>query len=302
MNITDSAEQVNIEAKKLKEQGTADVVIALVHDPAHTTAAKLDAKYVDFLFGGDDHIRRLDLDAAVPYAQSHEYGKVVTDLEFTYDKATKKIVSKSAKQYDSSNYKDAILAEDNETVKKVEEIFNTAESEADVLGKEVVAKAANPFVRGSNPGDAPGSNRGTESTANNMLAQSALIALENFLNTDIDFGIMNAGGVRDDIAAGDVTFQKVAEVQPFGNNIAVATLTGAQIKNMLENQWQTPENTEKSGRPRLDVGLSDNVSYIYNPNAERGQRILDIKIDGKSVDPAKEYKVCLLYTSDAADE
>ena len=39
------------------------------------------------------------------------------------------------------------------------------------------------------------------------------------------------------------------------------------------------------------MGLSDNVSYTYNPNAERGNRIVDIKINGESVDPDKDYTV-----------
>ena len=71
---------------------------------------------------------------------------------------------------------------------------------------------------------------------------------------------MNAGGVRDDLAKGDVTYKQAFDVQPFGNSIDVATLSGAAIKEALENQWQTDEQAEKSGRPRLDMGLSDNVS------------------------------------------
>ena len=102
---------------------------------------------------------------------------------------------------------------------------------------------------------------------------------------------MNAGGVREDLAKGDVTYKQAFGVQPFGNSIDVATLSGAAIKEMLENQWQTEAQAEKSGRPRLDMGLSDNVSYTYNPDAERGNKILDIKIDGKSVDPNKDYTV-----------
>ena len=60
---------------------------------------------------------------------------------------------------------------------------------------------------------------------------------------------------------------------------------------MLENQWQTDEQAAASGRPRLDLGLSDNVSYTYNPDAPRGERILSITIDGEKVDPDKDYTV-----------
>ena len=289
VEFTDSAEQVNIEAKKLKESGEAELVIALIHDPADTSAAKLNPEYVDFAFGGDDHIRRLELnpDGTVPYAQSHEYGKVVTDITFTYDKAEKKLVKVAGQQIDASQLQTLGITPDPE----VEAIVAEADEKATELGQKVVATIDADFKRGSNPGADPGSNRGTESTANNMLAQSAVAALSAFLDTKIDFGVMNAGGVRADLTKGDVTYEQAATVQPFGNNIAVATLSGAAIKEALENQWQTPEATEKSGRPRLDMGLSDNVSYTYNPNAERGNRILDIQINGESVDPEKDYTV-----------
>ena len=287
IDFKDSAEQVNVEAKKIKDNGEADMVIALIHDPADTSSPKLDPKYVDFVFGGDDHIKRLDLNAAVPFAQSYEYGKVVTDVTFTYDKAEKKVVKVDAKQIDATQLADLGITPDPE----VEKIVAEAEKISEERGQKVIATIDADFKRGSNPGDKPGTNRGTESTANNMLAQSAVAALSAFLDTKIDFGVMNAGGVRDDLSKGDVTYEQAATVQPFGNNIAVATLSGAAIKEALENQWRTAEAEAKSGRPRLDMGLSDNVSYTYNPNAERGNRILDIKINGESVDPKKDYTV-----------
>lgn len=287
LDIKDSALQVNEEAKKIKDNGEADVVIALIHDPAKEASEKLDANYVDFVFGGDSHIKDMNLDAAVPYFQSYEYGKVVTDLTFTYDKADKKIVSHSAEQLDATDLEKLNITPDEDVAAIVQE----AKSKADELGAKVVANVDADFKRGSNPGAEPGTNRGTESTANNMLAESALVALEKFLDEDLDLGVMNAGGVRDDLLTGDVTYQQAFSVQPFGNSIDVATLTGAAIKEALENQWQTEEQAAKSGRPRLDMGLSDNVSYAYNPDAPRGEKVSAITIDGKPLEMDKEYRV-----------
>ena len=287
LDIKDSALQVNEEAKKIKDAGKADVVIALIHDPAKEASEKLDPQYVDFVFGGDSHIKDLGLGAEVKYAQSYEYGKVVTDLDFTFDKATKKIVELDVKQYEYADLAALNITPDEDVASIVAE----AKKESDKLGEQVVATVGADFKRGSNPGAAPGTNRGTESTANNMIAESALVALEKFLGEDIDFGIMNAGGVRDDLAQGDVTYKQAFSVQPFGNSIDVATMTGAAIKEALENQWQTAEDEAKSGRPRLDMGLSDNVSYIYNPDAPRGEKITNIIIDGKAMEMDKEYRV-----------
>ncbi len=287
LDIRDSAEQVNAEARRLKDAEEAEVVIALVHDDAATTAPKLDPGYVDFLFGGDSHLRVVEEDASVPYAQSHEYGKAVTDLDFTYDKTTGEIVSSAFRQYDAADLAGLQIEPDS----TVAGIVAEAKEVADVLGSEVVAATTSSFVRGSNPGAAPGSNRGTESTANNMIAQSAVQSLEAFLGRDIDFGIMNAGGVRADIGAGDITYKQAFEVQPFGNDISLATVSGAVIKEMLENQWQTSEQEAKSGRPRLDLGLSDNVSYTYDPDAPRGEKILSITLDGEPIRAEQEYTV-----------
>lgn len=287
VEFTDSSEQVNVEAKKLKDEKKADVVIALIHDPAKEAAAKLDKDVVDFVFGGDSHVRTLDVKPAegVPYAQSYEYGKVVTDLDFTFDKATGKIKELDAKQYDATNLEELGI-KPNEAVA---EIVAKAAKEAKEKGTKKVATIGADFKRGSNPGGDPGTNRGTESTANNMIAQSALIALEQFLDKDFDFGVMNAGGVREDLSKGDVTLKDAFGVQPFGNDISVAKVKGSTIKKMLENQWQTEAQAEKSGRPRLDMGLSDNVSYTYNPDAPRGEKITSITIDGKPVEADKEY-------------
>ncbi|MCG7292691.1 bifunctional metallophosphatase/5'-nucleotidase [Corynebacterium afermentans] len=287
LDIRDSALQVNEEAKKIKDNGEADVVIALIHDPAKEASEKLDKDYVDFVFGGDSHIQDMNVDADVPYFQSYEYGKIVTDLTFTFDKETKDIVSHSAEQYDITDLEKLGITPDEE----VEALVAEAKAEADKLGEKVVAEVGATFKRGSNPGDKPGTNRGTESTANNMIAESALIALEKFLGEDIDLGVMNAGGVRDDLVKGEVSYKEAFSVQPFSNSIDVASLTGAAIKEALENQWQTPEAAEKSGRPRLDMGLSDNVSYTYNPDAPRGEKITSISIDGKPMEMDKKYRV-----------
>ena len=287
LDIKDSSAQVNEEAKKIKDSGEADVVIALIHDPAKEASAKLDAEYVDFVFGGDSHIKDLNLDAAVPYFQSYEYGKVVTDLSFTFDKETKELSGVNAEQYEYADLEKLGITPDE----NVTQIVADAKKQSDKLGQEVVATVGADFKRGSNPEAKPGTNRGTESTANNMIAESALAALEAFLGEDIDLGIMNAGGVRDDLAKGDVTYKQAFDVQPFGNSIDVATLSGAAIKEALENQWQTDEQAEKSGRPRLDMGLSDNVSYTYNPSAPRGEKITQITIDGAPVEMDKDYRV-----------
>ena len=51
--------------------------------------------------------------------------------------------------------------------------------------------------------------------------------------TAADFAVVNAGGVRDSIAAGRITYRDVLKVQPFGNTIVTLDLTGAEVMNYL---------------------------------------------------------------------
>ena len=63
---------------------------------------------------------------------------------------------------------------------------------------------------------------------------------------------MNNGGVRSDLvpaADGSITFGQLFAMQPFGNNLVVKTLTGAQLKRLLEQQFHSGTNT--AARPNM---------------------------------------------------
>ena len=66
---------------------------------------------------------------------------------------------------------------------------------------------------------------------------------------------------------------------PFANTLMTTQLTGAQVKTMLEQQWQPAE----SRRPFLALGLSDNVSYTYDESRPAGERIANIVVDGTPI-------------------
>ena len=60
---------------------------------------------------------------------------------------------------------------------------------------------------------------------------------------------MNGGGVRTDLTPrtdGSITFGQLFALQPFGNGLVVQTLTGAQLKRLLEQQFVGPELMEPS--------------------------------------------------------
>ncbi|ENK3146102.1 bifunctional UDP-sugar hydrolase/5'-nucleotidase [Vibrio alginolyticus] len=59
-------------------------------------------------------------------------------------------------------------------------------------------------------------------------------AYRTYKTVDADFGVMNSGGVRDSIQDGDITYRDVLTVQPFGNFVTKATMTGKEVKEYLD--------------------------------------------------------------------
>lgn len=60
-----------------------------------------------------------------------------------------------------------------------------------------------------------------------------LIATSHMVRAKADFAVMNSGGVRDSIEGGDVTYKDVLTVQPFGNIVTYADMTGKEVMDYL---------------------------------------------------------------------
>jgi 5'-nucleotidase len=74
--------------------------------------------------------------------------------------------------------------------------------------------------------------------------------------------------------------------QPFRNQLVTLTLTGAQIKAMLEQQWLDPK------RPRI-LHASKGFAYAWDNSAPFGSHVLPerMTLNGGAIDPAKSYRV-----------
>lgn len=127
-------------------------------------------------------------------------------------------------------------------------------------------------------------NRGGESTLGNFVAEVQRSATSR-QGSQIAF--MNPGGLRADIASGPVTYKEAAVVQPFANTLVVLDLTGAQIRQALEQQWQPAG----ASRPFLKLGVSDGFSVTYDPTAAAGSRITSMTLDGAPLAADTTYKV-----------
>ena len=145
--------------------------------------------------------------------------------------------------------------------------------------------------------------RGSESTMGNLVADSLLDSLSSPDRGGAEIGVVNPGGLRAEFcktgdnasctlaADGSITYSQANAVLPFLNNLWTTTLTGAQFKEALEQQWQTTTDGSAPSRPYLQLGLSHNVSYTYDPDAKQGEHITSVTVNGQPLDPAKEYRI-----------
>jgi 2',3'-cyclic-nucleotide 2'-phosphodiesterase (5'-nucleotidase family) len=101
--------------------------------------------------------------------------------------------------------------------------------------------------------------------------------------TNADIGFQNAGGIRADLPEGEVTNGNVLDALPFLNTLVVCEMTGAQIKEVLE-QGLTLE------RGLVQVS---GLRATYDMRKPKGQRLISLEIGGQPADDKKIYKVAV---------
>ncbi|ECE2067405.1 bifunctional UDP-sugar hydrolase/5'-nucleotidase [Salmonella enterica] len=109
-----------------------------------------------------------------------------------------------------------------------------------------------------------------------------VILAAQIARTGADFGVMSGGGIRDSIEAGDITYKSVLKVQPFGNIVVYADMSGKEVVDYLTAVAQM--EPDSGAYPQFA-----NVSFV----AKEG-KLTDLKIKGEPVDPAKTYRMATL--------
>ncbi|ELC6830914.1 bifunctional UDP-sugar hydrolase/5'-nucleotidase [Salmonella enterica] len=109
-----------------------------------------------------------------------------------------------------------------------------------------------------------------------------VILAAQIARTGADFGVMSGGGIRDSIEAGDITYKSVLKVQPFGNIVVYADMSGKEVVDYLAAVAQM--KPDSGAYPQFA-----NVSFV----AKEG-KLTDLKIKGEPVDPAKTYRMATL--------
>ena len=322
LEFGDPVEAVNRVADELTdgnaENGEADVIVAAYHEGAgfedtssleeevatseifdrivNDTSAKVDA-----IFNGHTH-KVYAWDGPVPGAdgelrpviQGESYGEYVSQVVLTVDAETGDVVDYDHRNVPAATAPVAELVAAYPRVAEVKTILDAALAVADEEGRKVVGTVTADITTAFTAAGAR-DDRGAESTLGNLVADALRETLSADHRGGAQIGVVNPGGLRADLrytstgaeADGEVTFAEANAVLPFLNDLWTVTLTGAQVKEMLEQQWQP----DSSSRPFLHLGLSDNVSYTMDPDAPRGERITSVTVDGAPLDLAADYRI-----------
>ncbi|MFD9894956.1 bifunctional metallophosphatase/5'-nucleotidase [Amycolatopsis sp. NPDC059027] len=247
--------------------------------PAAAIAAKVTPK-VDAFFTGHSHQQYncvIDDPAGRPrpVIQGSSFGRLLSVVDLKIDRRTRDVVRSQTKAHNEIVTRD--VTPDPEVTKLVDEAKTKS---APIANKAVGTITADLPAAGGPTGESP---------LGDVLADGQLAATQS---NGAQIAMTNPGGIRADLTyksspAGEgdgvVTYGEAFTVQPFSNIMQTITLTGANLKNVLEQQWSA------TGSRILQI--SNTLHYTYSASAPIGSKVSNITVGGKPVDPAASYRV-----------
>src|SRR5262245_44827807 len=239
LDFRDEADTVNALVPELKARGV-EAIVVLIHEggdpvgdynecpgisgPIVDIARKLD-RAVDVVISGHTHRAYVcEIDGKL-VTSADKYGTLVTAIDLKLDRATRDIVSAKA---DNTIVRIGAYPKDPEQTALLEAYDAVAAPIANRRAGTVTATLSR----------AP--NEAGESALGDIIGDAQLAATREADKGGAVMAFTNPGGIRNDIAGkedGAVSFADVFASQPFRNQLVTLTLTGAAIKEMLEQQW-----------------------------------------------------------------
>jgi 2',3'-cyclic-nucleotide 2'-phosphodiesterase (5'-nucleotidase family) len=245
----------------VKKEG-AVLIIVLSHmglDEDREMASLVNG--IDLIVGGHSHteVKTTVVVGSTIIVQAGYYGQFLGVMKIAVDTNAKKIV-----QYPERKILQKVKAGPGDlfdagvagVIKKYDDQIRGEFNR--VVGETRVDLAKRPF----------------ESNLGNLVCDAMREAAE------ADVAIQNNGGLRTTIPKGKITMEQVYTLLPFDNNLMTMDLTGTQIVSILEYNAKTEGMLQVSG-----------LKVTYDLGAPEGSRVKELSIRGKSMVPARVYRV-----------
>jgi 5'-nucleotidase len=288
LEFRDEVETVNALVPELKAHGV-EAIVVLIHEGGFPTGdynecpgisgpivdiVKKFDRAVDVVVSGHTHqAYTCEIDGRL-VTSGDKYGTIVTTIDLKLDPATRDVVSARA---DNVIVRTGAYASDPEQTA----LLQAYDKLAGPIANRVAGSITTSLSRV--PNDAG------ESVLGDIIADAQLDATHADDNGGAVIALTNPGGIRADIAKkpdGAVSYADVFAAQPFRNQLVTLTLSGAQIKNALEQQWLDP------ARPRI-LQVSKGFSYAWDNAKPFGDRVIAdrMSLNGRRIEPATDYRV-----------
>jgi 5'-nucleotidase len=295
LDFLEESEAINAEVKRLKSQwSNLNAFVVLIHEGGLPTGGinecpgisgpisgivKKITKDVDLVISGHTHAAYVCNIEGIPVSSSLAFSRLYADIDTR--------LSPTTNDFASIKIQNKIVTRDVAKNATQTNSINRWKAAAAPLANRVVGSIPADVTRTANPSG--------ESAAGDLIADSQLFVTKEKKDGGAVIAFMNPGGIRTDFVFkqssggekdGEVTFGEAFSVQPFGNNLMTMTLTGADIKEVLEQQFDNPT----AGASRI-LQVSEGFAFTYDRSFAKGSRILTITLGGKAIDPAAKYRV-----------
>jgi 5'-nucleotidase len=268
----DLSDAVNRQVRVLNRLGVHTIVV-LAHaggfqDPGKDPAGEIldETKQmssdVDLVLAGHTHSFLNTRVNNALVVQAYRYGTAFDKVTLTVDRRTRDVTASTADVV--TTYDEGVTPQP-----QLADLVQTFKDRIAPVSSRVVGTAAAPATRDVTPAG--------ESALGDLIADAQAH------ETGAQLALMNPGGIRANLKAGQLTFGDLFAVQPFDNGLVKMTLTGAQLKAILEQQFPA------AGDKILQVsGLKE----TYDRTRPEGDRITALTLaDGTPIDPAATYTV-----------
>ena len=294
VRFLDEADTVNALVPKLKALGV-EAIVVLVHEggaqagtynecvgisgPIVDIVNRLDPE-VDMVISGHTHqaYNCVINDKLVTSAAS--FGRLVTDIDLSLDMYTGDITSAQANN--------VIATRDVTPSSVITALIEKYRTLSAPLANRIIGAISADILRAANAAG--------ESALGDVIADSQLYATAPAGFGEAVIAFMNPGGIRADLTYaqsgsegdGNVTYNEAFTVQPFGNSLVTMSLTGDQIRRVLEQQFDNPS----VGQNRI-LQVSTGFTYAWSLSAPTGSKIdpASIMLNGVPLDMNAVYRV-----------
>jgi 5'-nucleotidase len=285
LRFNDEAKTVNALVPELRAKGI-EAIVVLIHEggiptgdynecpgisgPIVDVVNKLD-KAVDAVITGHTHrAYNCRIDGRL-VTSGDKYGTIVTEIDMELDRKSRDVISANA---NNVIVRTTSFAKDPQQTA----LIATYDKLAQPLTQRIIGRIGAALPRGTNDAG--------ESVVGQVIADSQLEAARD---AGAQIALLNPGGVRSALpmpADGQVKFEDLYAIQPFGNTVVTMTLAGVQIMQLLEQQWRG----QTGGRV---MHVSEGFTYTWDGAAPAGQRVVQgsVRLNGKQIEPATEYRV-----------